>query len=124
MGYAHYWTSRGFTGKEWSQLTSAAMGIIARAKQSGIEIAGPNSVGAALVDDLRMSLNGLQGAACEPFTLSHTAGRGFCETQHLPYDAVVVAVVIAAASTGALTWTSDGKVPDHEAGKRLAEGIV
>lgn len=123
MGYTHYWTGRGFTGKEWSQLTSATAEIIARAKQSGIEIAGPESAGPAQITDLQIAFNGRQGAACEPIMLSRTAARGFCKTQHLPYDAIVVAVLIAAEATGALTWTSDGTAADHEAGRRLAEGI-
>lgn len=124
MGYTHYWTCRGFTGEEWSQLTSATTEIIARAKQSGIDIAGRDSAGPALVNDLQIAFNGLQDAACEPFNLSHTAGRGFCKTQHLPYDAVVVAVLIAAEATGALTWTSDGRGDDHAAGRRLVEDIA
>lgn len=122
MGYTHYWTSRGFTGKEWSQLTSATNSIIDRAKQSGIEVAGSDSEGTALINDLQIALNGPRGAACEPFKLSRTAGRGFCKTEQLPYDAVVVAVLIAAEATGALTWTSDGRDEDHAAGRRLAEG--
>ena len=122
MGYTHYWSSRGFTGKEWSQLASATTSIIDRAKQSGIEIAGPMSEGPAQINDLQIALNGPRNAACEPFMLSRTAGRGFCKSERLPYDAVVVAVLIAAEATGALTWTSDGKDDDHAAGRRLAEG--
>ena len=122
MGYTHYWTSRGFAGEEWSQFTSATTAIIDRAKESGIEIAGPMSEGPAQISDLQIAFNGSRGVACEPFTLGRTAGRGFCKTQHLPYDAVVVAVLIAAEATGALTWTSDGKDDDHAAGRRLAEG--
>lgn len=122
MGYTHYWTSRGFTGEEWSQLTSATAAIIDRAKQSGIEVAGPNSDGPAQINDLQIAFNGPRGTACEPFTLSRTTGRGFCKTEQLPYDAVVIAVLIAAEATGALTWTSDGRDEDHAAGRRLAEG--
>jgi hypothetical protein len=122
MGYTHYWTSRGFTGKKWSQLTSGTTAIIARAKRSGIEVAGSDSEGTVQVTDLRIAFNGPRGAACEPFKLSRTAGRGFCKTEQLPYDAVVVAVLIAAEATGALTWTSDGRDEDHAAGRRLAEG--
>ena len=124
MGYTHYWTSRGFTGKEWSQLTSATTAIIDRATKSGIEIVGPMSEGPAQISDLQIALNGTRNAACEPFILGRTAGRGFCKTQRLPYDAVVVGVLIAADATGALTWTSDGKDDDHAAGRRLAEGIA
>ena len=124
MGYTHYWTSRGFTGKEWSQLTSATTAIIDRAKASDIEIAGPMSEGTAQISDLQIAFNGPRDAACEPFILGRTAGRGFCKTQHLPYDAAVVAVLIAAESTGALTWTSDGRDEDHAAGRRLAEDIA
>ena len=123
MGYTHYWTSRGFTGNEWSQLTSATSGIVARAQQSGIEVAGQQGEGAPIIDD-RIVFNGAGKAGCEPFVLGRTSSRGFCKTQHLPYDAVVVAVLVVAESTGALTWTSDGKAADHEAGKKLAEGVV
>lgn len=124
MGYTHYWTGRGFTGKEWSQLTSATTTIIDRAQHTGIEVVGPMSGGPAQISDLQIAFNGLRNAACEPFIVGRTAGRGFCKTQHLPYDAVVVAVLIAAEATGALTWTSDGKGEDHAAGRRLAEGIA
>ena len=124
MGYTHYWTSRGFTGKEWSQLPSATTAIADRAKQSGIEIAGPESEGSARINDLEIAFNGPRGSACEPFTLSRTAGRGFCKTQHLPYDAVVIAVLVAAEAMGALTWASDGQAADHETGRRLAEGVA
>lgn len=122
MGYTHYWTSRGFTDKEWSQLTSATKGIIARAQQSGIEVAGPQGEGAPIIDD-RIVFNGTGNAGCEPFVLGRTSSRGFCKTNWQPYDAIVVAVLVAAESTGALTWTSDGKAADHDAGKKLAEGI-
>jgi len=122
MGYTHYWTSRGFTGKEWSQLTSATTAIIERAKKSGIEFVDPMPEGPAHIRDLQIAFNGPGSAACEPFILGRTAGRGFCKTQRLPYDAVVVAVLIAAEATGALTWTSDGKDDDHAAGRRLADG--
>ena len=124
MGYTHYWTSRGFTGKEWSQLTSATTAIVDRATKSGIEIAGPMSEGPAQINDLQIAFNGPLRAACEPFILGRTAGRGFCKTQRLPYDAVVVALLISAEATGALNWTSDGKDADHAAGRRLAEGIA
>jgi hypothetical protein len=124
MGYTHYWTSRGFTGKEWSQLTSATAAIIERAKKSGIEVVDPMSEGPAHIRDLQIAFSGPGSAACEPFILGRTAGRGCCKTQRLPYDAVVVAVLIAAEATGALTWTSDGKDDDHAAGRRLAEGIA
>ena len=123
MGYTHYWTSRGFTDKEWSQLTSATKEIIARVQQSGIEIAGPQGEGAPIIDD-RIVFNGAGTAGCEPFVLGRTFSRGFCKTQQLPYDAAVVAVLVVAESTGALTWTSDGKAADHEAGRKLAEDIV
>ena len=122
MGYTHYWTSRGFTGKEWSQLTSATAAIIERAKKSGIEIVDPMSEGPAHIRDLQIAFNGPRQAACEPFILGRTAARGFCKTQRLPYDDVVVAVLIAAEATGALTWTSDGKDDDHAAGRLLADG--
>ena len=92
MGYTHYWTSRGFAGKEWSQLTSATTAIIDRAKQTGIEIVGPMTEGPAQISDLQIAFNGPGSAASEPFILGRTAGRGFCKTQHLPYDAVVADV--------------------------------
>ena len=122
MGYTHYWTSRGFTGKQWSQLSSATTAIIDRAQKSGIEIVGPMCEGPAQTNDMQIAFNGPRNAACEPFILGRPAGRGFCKTQRLPYDAVVVAVLIAAEATGALTWTSDGKDNDHASGRRLAEG--
>ena len=121
MGYTRQWTSRGFTGKEWSQLTSATTAIIDRAQQTGIEIVGPMSAGPAQIDELQIAFNGPRQAAGEPFILGRIAGRGFCKTQRLPYDVVVVAVLIAAEATGALTWTSDGKDEDHAAGRQLAE---
>jgi hypothetical protein len=123
MGYTHYWTSRGFTDKEWSQLAPATKEIIARAQKSGIAIAGLQGEDAAIIDD-RIVFNGAGNAGCEPFVLGRTSSRGFCKTNWQPYDAVVVAVLVAAESTGALTWTSDGKAADHEAGRKLAEDIA
>jgi len=123
MGYTHYWTSRGFTTDEWSHLTTATKEIFDRARRKGVELAGLQGEGAAIIDD-RIVFNGAGNAGCEPFVLGRTVSRGFCKTNWQPYDAVVVAVLINAAATGALTWTSDGKAVDHEAGKKLAEGIA
>ena len=50
---------------------------------------------------------------------SRTTQKG---AEYLPYDAVVVAVLIAAEATGALTRESDGGNENHATGRRLAEG--
>ena len=124
MGYTHYWEHRAFTPEEWTRVTAGAREAIARAQRRGIALAGPDGSGWPSVNSLNVALNGAGHGGCEPFQLTRAGGRGFCKTERLPYDAVVVAILRVAERTGALTWSSDGTDADLEAGRLMAEGIA
>jgi hypothetical protein len=124
MGYTHYWEHRAFTPDDWSCVTAGAREVITRAEQRGIALAGPDGSGRPSVNDLNVALNGACQGGCEPFQLTRAGGRGFCKTERLPYDAVVLAILCVAEKTGALAWSSDGTDADLEAGRLMAEGIT
>jgi hypothetical protein len=123
-GYTHYWEHRTFTPEEWTRVTAGARAVIARAEQRGIALAGLDGSGLPSVNDLNVVLNGAGHGGCEAFQLTRAGGRGFCKTERLPYDAVVVAILCIAEKTGALEWSSDGTDADLESGRRMAEGIT
>jgi hypothetical protein len=125
MGYTHYWKSREATPAEWHAMHAAAREILNRAAVAGIALAGwdgsPGTAPETSVD--RIALNGKGAGSHESFTLAADGSDDFCKTNHKPYDAVVVALLMVAARIGFLSWSSDGEGTDHEAGALLAADL-
>lgn len=126
MGYTHYWQGR-FTEDEWSNLMPIAREIInlrarllSRSYQCNTE--------APTVDEFSIELNGVDEGAHEDFMLHRVNNHDFCKTARKPYDAVVVALLIAAsavtAADGDFSWSSDGDDDDHREGQSLYEEAV
>jgi hypothetical protein len=125
MGYTHYFESRRFSDQEWTRVTTLAKQIIANARRNRIKVAGWNGKGSPVLDDSEISLNGRVPDDCETFRIEKAGTpRNFCKTNRLPYDEVVVAILMAAQSTGALSWRSDGEGEELKDGQRCYENAV
>jgi hypothetical protein len=110
MGYTHYWRNpKGFTDEQWNKLLLEVRKIL---KFSKIPIA--NGVGdehsEPEVNNKRIFFNGVGDDSCETFNLTKTGQDfEFCKTRLLPYDDVVVLVLIEAKKVNPnIQLTSDG----------------
>ena len=114
MGYTHYWNgTRAFTKHEWAEITLAANRILAttRVPLEDREI-----------NDQHINLNGVGEDGHETFRLTrHPDDFDFCKTARKPYDAVVTAILIAAARHGkdAIQVSSDGSPKEWKPGLTL-----
>lgn len=124
MGYTHYWKStRPFTDCEWSGFTRTVRSIINHARRDGIGVAGWDGSGPPQIDSEAVRFNGRGPDDFETFSI-HRALQDFefCKTGRRPYDAVAVAVLIAAARHNpGFSWSSDGSAEygDFDAGTDL-----
>jgi hypothetical protein len=114
-GYTHFWTVRGqgFDDKQWRAILGFASGIIDKAREAGVKVAGPDGTGNPELGAQAISLNGGTGEMGESFTLVkrwQASAFGECETLHQPYDAVVISILTAAKKVAPdiLEITSDG----------------
>ena len=135
MGYTHYWEqARDFTDSEWSELTAVA----SRAVQiCGVPLLFEyDQRRPPQIDGELIRFNGVDGDGHETFVLTRkkralkpyetepedkedAARFNFCKTAAKPYDTPVVAILIAASDSPAISWSSDGDTGDHDAGRRL-----
>ena len=107
MGYIHYWTSEGFTNKEWDQLTQGVKEILAK---TTVPMADGAGEAIPLITDTTICLNGVGDDVYETFDLTKDSTEfGFCKTAHKPYDEVVVAILqLAKDVNNKFVPTSDG----------------
>lgn len=126
MGYTRYWAqARDLSAREWAHLTACVEPI---QRLAGVDLAGPHGIGAPVVAYGRLAFNGAAqtGEDYETFELTRRSeGRGFCKTEHRPYDRVVAAVLVAAdriapgafsdvsADGGAEDWAEADAICDY-----------
>jgi len=141
MGYTHYFSTkkgRRLNPYLWKQaFVPLVRKIFALAEECGIELQQTCSEGITsytperlvpLATNTQVRFNGKE--SCEDFLLFlDTLLRNsswFCKTNRLPYDTVVVAVLIAAEHVfGAnFEWSSDGTDDDHAAGRALCDAAM
>lgn len=123
MGYTHYWTQRkNITALDWQDMQAAYIRILAKAKEEGLRICGPDGMGSPEFGSEFLAFNGdetqdcsyeytyngetrtyKQDAAHESFVINRKRQRRpapyektwrftFCKTDRKPYDAVVTAI--------------------------------
>lgn len=115
MGYTRYWRAeRDMTTQEWARLMRCVEPI---QRLAGVDLAGPLGIGRPVVTHGRIAFNGAAetGEDYETFELNRRdGGRGFCKTEHRPYDRVVAAVLTAAdrIAPGALSDVSADGGPE------------
>ena len=145
-GYTNHWVylsnpanpAGGFTDAQWDTIVRETRRIIAKATAQGIVIAGPNGMGAPIVNAERIILNGDANANLdhEDFVLikapseedrrfhlqfqramggnsSDEIARGFCKTNRKPYDGVVASILAVAKRVGKGVFdaaTDEGRV--------------
>jgi hypothetical protein len=123
VGYTHYWDHKGFTPEQWDKLVCAAGCIMDAAGPGGmgVELAGWDSKGTPVLSAKEISFNGAGEEGYETFKLTPAASEfDFCKTARRPYDAVVVAVLRAAAHINPrFQWRSDGQ--EYERDGSLSE---
>ena len=132
MGWTHSWRRPvELPAKEFH----AAVSDVAEAVEAlGLELAGFEGTGKPVFDEEHIVFNGTQGQQCEPFEIARVEFdrrgrrevRGFCKTEHLPYDlAVQAALVVLKQHLGALiTVGSDGKDEDWAAARAAVHRVL
>jgi hypothetical protein len=124
MGYTHHWSNAAeFRPEAWEALQDATRKIIDKARNSYfIQVQYEyDEARPPQIDDKMIRFNGPDEDGHETFLLERgTEDYAFCKTNRKDYDAIVVAVLIAAAeySTG-FAWRSDGDPAEHADGLRL-----
>ncbi len=108
MGYTHYWEhQRDLTENEWQQIGKAFENLLALPE---ISLAGITGEGSPVFTSDYLAFNGVSPRAVEAFILYRTRStwekdrgiktsrpwRGFCKTEHQPYDLAVMAILLLA----------------------------
>lgn len=136
MGYTHYWTqTRDLTQEEFGDFIGAARRIINTASGKPtdtagesypgvpVQICGPLGEGDPTLSKDELALNGNgPNLDHESFVINRTINAdawNFCKTARKPYDVVVTALLIVLANDYGFEVSSDGDVPDWEAGEKL-----
>lgn len=123
MGYSHYWDSSKMVEREFSGKALAPIQyLLTKAFKAG-EIAFESDlpVVAPLLCEDAIQFNGVGECGHETFYLD-IGSRGFCKTNHKPYDKYVVAVLsIIAYYHPEFVWSSDGDADDLMEGRAIAE---
>lgn len=137
MSYTHYWKyNREFSEGEWHRIRQSFGNL--RMSISDIPLAGVGGKGNPELSGGYLAFNGAAPRSCEPFELYRTRSvwaqhrgihgdrpwRGFCKTEHQPYDLAVTTflLLIQALAPGALAVESDGDMngPDWQSAQELA----
>ena len=125
MGYTHYFK---MDGKLEEFFVDEVRDIIAQAERDGIALAGYDGEGTPVVTEDEIALNGSAalGQEYESFILpTDYDGAGFCKTAHMPYDAVVTAILVSAiVNKLGDDISSDGTYADWKDGIALYEKAV
>lgn len=122
MGYTHYWEG---TPNLDEPTIAHVKRIIAKARKDGVSIKGPMGTGRVTVSatgGIKFNGDESKGEDYESVWIEPGhVGFAFCKTARRPYDAAVVATLIALreSSDGAFRWSSDGIAEDHEDGLAL-----
>lgn len=122
MGYTHYWYhNRPFSKDEWTNIGIGFSNLVKALPD--IRLAGVNGTGKLVFTADYLGFNGAAPHSCESFELFRTRDawatrldrpenrpwRGFCKTNHQPYDLVVMALllVVTEIAPSALNLESD-----------------
>lgn len=121
MGYAHYYHGM-YATPELAEDTKA---ILRAARDQGISVRGPDGTGEPEVTGTCIAFNGAAaaGEALDGFWLGtdEAAFPAFTNTERLPYDTVVTAVLSAGFARTGVPPRSDGTPEDWAAGIALYE---
>jgi hypothetical protein len=125
MGYTHYWRVPDTVARaDWNAFTHLVGKII---EQTDVSVAAdfddPEPVPPVMDADC-VCFNGVGREGHETFFMERTGGQGSCKTARKPYDAVVVACLLAGvthlpgflymrAARANLGWSSDGSPADR-----------
>lgn len=122
MGYTHYWYhNRPFTRDEWTSIGTGFSNLMKALPD--VSLANVDGTGKPVVTKDYIGFNGASPRACESFELFRTRDawathlgrsnnrpwRGFCKTNHQPYDLAVMALllIVIEVAPGALSVESD-----------------
>lgn len=119
MGYTHYWAIKEApTLDEWGAVLSAKDDITQYVITNyDIPVEDNSTTG-------YIHLNGVGADSCETFFLEPEIKEfDFCKTRGLPYDEIVVAILIAASHVLGAKFdvSSDGNPDDWQDGLKLAQ---
>lgn len=126
-GYTHYWQ---WIGQPDPVALKACISDMRKIIEAGGNIvAGPDGSGAPVIGEAEVSFNGAGADAHETFSFPGQPGFNFCKTVMKPYDRVVVACLLAAAThfqPTELRISSDGRwdAGDWNAGARLYSTVL
>lgn len=129
MGYTHYWRQRAdIPAEKWAAICADVRALIERLPD-GVSVAAEfDSNEPALVTDDEIRFNGIGDNGHETFVLSRVKPNGgfeFCKTAQKPYDVLVCAVLIVAASHKApMRISSDGEPADWESARALVAAVL
>ena len=131
MGYSHYFSIKGeVTPEMYKEFVAEAHEILRTADiYTGIDVADAMGevMSAWQADNEAVSFNGYGENSHETFYVTpSSAGFNFCKTAEKPYDAVVVACLIAMgrAYGDAVKISSDGNASDWADGSHLYQMAV
>ena len=139
MGYTHYFTKKSLElDKEtFVRFTKDVEKILAKAKEQGIELgdAFGDKENGPFIDEDNVIFNGAdlsneggEDLSYETFSIKRVddVNFNFCKTSLLPYDTVVVAVLIALVHHFGNEYEAktDGKAENIAEGKKLAQSAV
>jgi len=115
MGYTHYWKNeKAFTAQQWKRLCQDAKQIFAASEKHGVRLQFECDIDQSpVIDNDGIRFNGNEEQGYETFLLNRRpTDFDCCKTSYRPYDAAVVAVLIAAENIHGLSgfsWSSDGQ---------------
>lgn len=129
MGYTHYWYyNRAFTNYEWKEIGKGFSKLMKALPD--VTLANVDGKGKPVVTGDYLGFNGLTPRTVEPFELFRTREawaehvgntngrkwRGFCKTEHQPYDLAVMAMllIVTEVAPGVLDVESDEKMDGAE----------
>ena len=124
MGYTQYFTVQEHSDKDWKKFQDASRKIVSNFDG---KICSGDGKGTPIIDMESVWLNGdaSKDEEYETLLINRTTGWSFCKTARKPYDAVVVAILMAGERIGILTWDSDGDNEEgaFDCGKKLLDSL-
>ena len=117
MGYTNHWYFETITPSQWAQLAERTRHIVSEAAEKGIVLTHEfDTETAPYIGKDFIRFNGLGYDGHETFYFEReSSGFNFCKTNRKPYDAAVVAVLLAAERiVPSFAWKSDGRFGGDE----------